>query len=144
MVRIDFAVGASERVAQACQTIWRQYLAGQRLVIYCPDEQRLDQVDKLLWALEDTAFVPHVRSHDPLASVTPVVLVQRELEASLGRLTTHTWLLNLAQDCPPSLGAVSRVLEIVSEDEQDKLAARARWSIYKNQGHDVRAHRLGA
>jgi hypothetical protein len=31
MARIDFAFGATERIAQACQTSLRQHLAGQQV-----------------------------------------------------------------------------------------------------------------
>jgi DNA polymerase-3 subunit chi len=34
------------------------------------------------------------------------------------------------------------VLEIVSEQEDDKAAARLRWAQYKADGHDLKAHRL--
>ena len=71
-------------------------------------------------------------------------MVQNNLDDALSKLREHTWLLNLSDDCPPNLGSVNRVLEIVSEDEDDKLAARARWSVYKTQGHELKAHRLGA
>ncbi len=144
MARIDFAFGAEQRLTQACQTVLRQYLAGQRVLVYCPDEQRLATFDRLLWAVEDTAFVPHVTSDSVHAASIAVVMVQNNLDDALSKLREHTWLLNLSDDCPPNLGSVNRVLEIVSEDEDDKLAARARWSVYKTQGHELKAHRLGA
>ena len=104
MARIDFAFGADQRLTQACQTVLRQYLAGQRIIVYCPDEQRLAQFDQLLWAVEDTAFVPHVKSEHTHAAAVAIVMVQNNLEEALSKCSQHTWLLNLSDDCPPSLG----------------------------------------
>ena len=60
MTRIDFAFGAPDRLRMACQVVRKRVLAGQRLVVYCKDGSRLAAFDRMLWAFDDTAFVPHV------------------------------------------------------------------------------------
>ncbi len=142
MARIDFAFGATEKIAQACQTTLKQYLAGHKLLVYCSDVRRLKAYDTKLWAVEPTAFVPHVMANDPLAEQTPIWLVSGDLEQALARAPAEAWLLNLDELCPPALGNTARVLEIVSEDEDDRVAARARWAQYKAAGHELKAHRL--
>lgn len=142
MARIDFAFGATEKIAQACQTTLKQYLAGHKLLVYCSDATRLKAFDTKLWAVEPTAFVPHVMATDPLAEQTPIWLVSSDLDQALARAPADAWLLNLDERCPPALGNTARVLEIVSEDEEDKTAARARWAQYKAAGHELKAHRL--
>ena len=142
MARIDFAFGATEKIEQACQTTLKQYLAGHKLLVYCSDAARLKAYDTKLWAVEPTAFVPHVMATDPLAEQTPVWLVASGLEQVLAHAPAEAWLLNLDEQCPPSLGNTARVLEIVSDDEEDKTAARARWAQYKAAGHELKAHRL--
>ncbi len=142
MARVDFAFGATEKLSQACQTTLRQYLAGQKLLVYCTQSARLNAFDQQLWAIEDDAFVPHVVSTDPEAASTPVVLVSSGLEQALATAPPEAWLLNLDDACPPTLGNVTRVLEIVSDDPDDKEAARARWRVYQAAGHDVKSHRL--
>jgi len=142
MARIDFAFGATEKIAQACQTTLKQYLAGHKLLVYCSDISRLKAYDTRLWAVEPTAFVPHVMATDPLAEHTPIWLVSSDLEQALARAPAEAWLLNLDELCPPALGNTARVLEIVSDDEDDKAAARTRWAQYKAAGHELKAHRL--
>jgi DNA polymerase-3 subunit chi len=142
MARIDFAFGATEKIAQACQTTLKQYLAGHKLLVYCSDAARLKAFDNKLWAVEPTAFVPHVMANDPLAEQTPIWLVSGDLAQALARAPAEAWLLNLDELCPPALGNTARVLEIVSEGEDDKAAARARWAQYKAAGHELKAHRL--
>lgn len=142
MARINFAFGATERIAQACQTTLKQYLAGQKMVVYCSDVVRLRQYDQKLWAVDEAAFVPHVWADDPLANSTPIVLVAKDLEQVLERSPPDTWLLNLDNACPPTCGALQRVLEIVSDEPEDKEAARQRWRTYQAAGHDLKSYSL--
>ena len=142
MARVDFAIGAADRVRQACQTTLRQFLAGQALVVYCRDPRRLRAFDEQLWSVDDAAFVPHVMADSPLAPATPVIMVADGLEAALALRAAPVWLLNLDDACPPSLDLVVRVLEIVSGDEEDKALARARWKAYQAAGHEVHSHTM--
>lgn len=142
MVRVDFAIGAPERVRQACHTTLRQFLAGRQLTVYCTNSRRLRAFDEQLWSVDDAAFVPHVMATDPLAPVTPVIMVADALQAALAQRQEPIWLLNLDDDCPPSLDRVVRILEIVSVDEEDKALARARWKAYQAAGHEVHSHTM--
>ena len=144
MVRVDFAVGAADRVRQACHTTLRQFLAGRQLTVYCSDPRRLRAFDEQLWSVDDTAFVPHVMAGDPLAPVTPVIMVANGLESALAHRVQPLWLLNLDDNCPPVLQGVARVLEIVSDHDEDKTLARARWKAYQAAGHDVRSHTMNS
>ena len=143
MARIDLAFGAKDRLEQACLTTHRQYQAGQRLLIISTKTETLRQLDALLWSRHDTSFIPHVWADDPLASSTPVVLAgPAHLEASVANASPNTWLLNLDDTCPTTLGKVERVLEIVSDHPDDKEMARARWRQYQSEGHTLKAHAL--
>lgn len=144
MARIDFAFGAGNKLSQACQTTLRQYLAGQKMVVFCSDASKLKAFDTQLWAVDDAAFVPHVMAGDPLASQTPIILTAGNLEQVIAQAPEQAWLLNLDDQCPPAVGHITRVLEIVSEDESDRAYARERWRLYKDAGHDLHAHRLPA
>ncbi|MCP1404986.1 DNA polymerase III subunit chi [Achromobacter insolitus] len=147
MMRIDFAFGAPDRLRTACQVVRKRYLAGQRLVVYCRDGARLAAFDRMLWAFDDTSFVPHVLANDPLAAETPVILTagdpqQAAAAAGQGEQPQPSWLLNLDTDCPPSFEAFERLLEIVSDDPEDKQAARQRWRTYQTAGHTPQSHDL--
>ena len=142
MARINFAFGATERISQACLTTLKQYLAGQKMVVYASDIARLRQFDQKLWAIDEAAFVPHVWADDPLASQTPIVLVNKDLARTLEGMSPDTWLLNLDDACPPTCGSLERVLEIVSDESEDKEAARQRWRSYQAAGHDLKSYSL--
>ncbi|MDZ5615507.1 DNA polymerase III subunit chi [Achromobacter xylosoxidans] len=146
MTRIDFAFGAPDRLRMACQVVRKRYLAGQRLVVYCKEGSRLAAFDRMLWAFDDTSFVPHVLANDPLAAETPVVLTAGDpwqaAQAAVADGQPQPWLLNLDDACPPGFDAFERLLEIVSDDPDDKQAARPRWRAYQGAGHTPQSHDL--
>ena len=142
MARIDFAFGAADKLSQACQTTRRLYLAGHTLLVFCSDRPQLKAFDQKLWAVDEAAFIPHVMAHDPLALTTPVILACENLTQVLGQIPADTWLLNLDEQCPPDTAALTRILEIVSDDDANKAQARVRWRAYQLAGHDLRSHRL--
>ncbi|HEU0230600.1 MAG TPA: DNA polymerase III subunit chi [Burkholderiaceae bacterium] len=146
MAHVDFAFGAPNRLRMACDVARKHYLAGHRLLVYCRDETVLARFDRLLWGFEPTAFVPHVRTGDPLEADTPVVLASSlplpgaTPESTVGAPGDDApWLLNLDPEVPPRVEQFARVLEIVSSHDADKQAARQRWRHYESSGHTLRA-----
>lgn len=146
MTRIDFAFGAPDRLRMACQVVRKRYLAGQHLVVYCTEGSRLAAFDRMLWAFDDTSFVPHVLANDPLAAETPIILTAGDpwqaAQAAVAGDQPQPWLLNLDDGCPPGFEAFERLLEIVSDDPDDKQAARQRWRVYQGAGHAPHSHDL--
>lgn len=141
MARIDFAFGVEHRLRAACDVVRKHYLAGRRVIVYTRDAQRLAYFDRLLWGFDPTSFVPHVRHDDPLAVTTAVVLTAESPVATREHASApDAWLLNLDLDCPPDADAFDRILEIVSNHEDDKAAARNRWRLYQAAGHTLHAH----
>src|SRR5690625_686704 len=142
--RIDFAFGAQHRLRTACYVTQKHYLAGHAIIIYTQDEQRLRRLDQRLWKFEPTAFIPHVYHQDADAVSAAIVLSSQDPSTLLvsRKDAQPPWLLNLDLACPPSYEQFQRILEIVSEHETDKQAARERWRQYQGAGHTVRAHKL--
>lgn len=141
MSRIDFAFGAPDRLRMACEVVRKHVAAGRKLVVYTQDEQRLAHFDRLLWSFDPTAFIPHVHADDALAPDTPVILTLQPPEPAKAEPGgEQPWLLNLDLQCPPGVEHFERVLEIVSNHDEDKQAARERWTRYKAAGHTVQGH----
>ena len=128
----------------ACLIARKRFLAGQRLVVYCADATRLTTFDRLLWAFDDTAFIPHVRADDPLVTATPIVLTAASPEQSRQAMGDGEppALLNLDDACPPDNSQFGQIMEVVSGSDDDKQAARQRWRHYQSQGHELKAHDL--
>ena len=52
-------------------------------------------------------------------------------------------LLNLAPDAPPAFERFERLLELVTPEEEDRRAARARHRFYRERGYRIADHDLG-
>ncbi len=137
MTEIDFAFSAPDRLKTACQIATKRHRAGQKLVVYCRDANRLKAFDQMLWALDDISFVPHVWADDPLAADTAIVMTTSE-----GATPHHQWLLNLDDAWPPIYTRFERLIEVVSNDPADREAARARWRFYQECGHTIARYDL--
>ncbi len=132
LTNIEFAFNAPHRLHAACKIAARRWSHAQTLVVYCADTSRLTQFDTLLWSFDDLSFVPHVWAQDPLAAQTPVLLTTAALA-----LPRFDLLLNLDDDCPPFFTQFKTVLEVVSQDADDREAARQRWRHYQQAGHAI-------
>ena len=128
MTRIDFAFGAPDRLRTACQVARKRTWRASAWWCIAATVPGWRPSDRMLWAFDDISFVPHVLANDPLAADTPVVLTASDpLKASEKLVQAgqpQPWLLNLDDECPPGFEGFERLLEIVSDEPDDKQAAR--------------------
>ena len=143
-MRVDFAFGADDRVVQAVRTSAKQVGRGIRLIVYCPDLQRADTYDRLLWSVDGTSFIAHDRLNEAVMGELAIYITDdRNWAQAASFLQAGSWLLNLHDQCPPLPNPAGRVLEIVSIDDTDRAHARERWRQYQQAGYVLHAHQLG-
>jgi DNA polymerase III subunit chi len=142
MTSIDFHFNTPDRLHYACRLVRKvinanQANATQPLAVFCSDEDRLNRFDQLLWGVSGADFLPHVRADDPQAPHTPILLLTKETP-----LHSHHLLLNL-DDAPPAFfPRFIRMLEVVSNDADDKEKARARFMFYRDRGYVLNKYDL--
>lgn len=139
MTRIDFYLNAGLKLQIACKIAAKAIQQRSRVLVFAPDEPVAREIDRLMWTLPSTGFLPHCMASDPLARETPV-LITRSIE-----LTPHDdVLLNLGEEAPAFFSRFRRLIEIVGQDEGDKASARARFRFYKDRGYELKHHVLGS
>ena len=132
MTKVDFYTGSDDKLRTACQLSQKAMQNGLRVLLHVPDESTADKLDKLLWHFPATAFLPHCRSNLPEAATIPVVIGQDEV------FHHSELLISLHNICLPFFSRFNRVIEIVSQDEEDALRGRERYLFYKNRGYELR------
>ena len=137
MTGIDFYFNAPDRLQVACRLAGKALSQKQRLLVYAPQPETASRIDKMLWTWPAIGFVPHCMAHDGLAAETPVLIATGEETPPGCEL-----LLNLGAECPPHFARFERLLEVVSADEEDKKAARARYRFYQERGYRIASHDL--
>lgn len=139
MTRIDFYLDADDRLAVACRLVAKALQQSLRVLMYAPDSEVANRVDRLLWTASATGFVPHCMVENRLAAETPV-LIARTADA----LPHDQLLMNLHDDWPPAFARFQRLVEVVSRDEEDKRRARGRYKFYRDRGYTINTHALTA
>ena len=139
MTTIDFYFNAEDRLQVACRLAGKAASQKKRLLIYAPQTDVAQRIDRMLWTWPAIGFIPHCLSDDALAQETPVLI---SVEAAAG--PSCEVLLNLSQDCPPHFERFDRLLEIVSREENDRQAGRARFKFYRDRGYAIQSHDLAS
>lgn len=138
MTSIDFYFNAADKLQVACRLAGKAVAQGKRLLIYAPQADTAQRIDRMLWTWQATGFVPHCGAKDALACETPVLIVSATDADAAGDV-----LLNLAAETPPAFERFERLLELASQDDEDRRAARARYKFYRERGYRIADHDLG-
>ena len=74
MTRIDFYFNADDKWQVACRLAGKAAAQQRRMLIYAPEPEAAQRIDRMLWTWPATGFVPHCAARDALAAVTPVLI----------------------------------------------------------------------
>lgn len=140
MSDVEFHTQAPEKLLYACRLL-RKAAASAARVLVTADAATLAQLDQQLWAFSSTEFVPHCFDDAPaqVLDSSPIVLTP-----ALPEKAEQTILLNLGSVVPAGFEQFARIIEIVSEDEDDKRQARSRWKHYAASGCQLSSHNTQA
>ena len=142
MTEIGFHFNVAAPAGYACRLIRKALRQGSPITITGP-RVALEGIDRELWALGPTEFVPHAWAADA-ASVparlhpTTAWLAPEPLDAPM-----QGALVNLGEAVPRGFESYHRLIEIVSADEGDRAAARERWKGYVGRGYAIVRHEVG-
>ncbi len=141
MTEVGFHFNVRDRTGYACRLLRKATRQGARVVVSAPAET-LAALDRELWSFDAVEFIPHVLLQGGAAlperlRATPVCLI----EDASGAPHLDV-LLNLGIEPAAGFESFARVIEIVSTDEADRLAGRARWKHYANRGYPIQRHEV--
>ena len=140
MTEIAFHFNVPDKLLYSCRLLRKAYLSGAKVVV-TGEPEVLAQLDQLLWSFSATEFVPHCRltAEAGTLAATPVLLAE-----SLTTLPHHGVLVNLGHGIPDQFERFERFIEVVTQDDDDRLAARSRWKHYADRGYTMKRHDLAA
>lgn len=138
MTEVLFYTRVEDRQQTACALTLKALARQMRVMMLTADAAATERLSRLLWSVPATGFLPHCRSEDRLASVTPVIVDHR-----IEPLVHDQVLINLRPEVPAVFSRFQRLVEIVGLDDEDKGAARERFRFYRDRGYEIRTHQLG-
>jgi DNA polymerase III subunit chi len=136
MTEIAFHFNVADRLLYACRLLRKARASGAQVAVIATPEV-LGELDQRLWSFSATEFIPHCRpGHSPGALVSRSVL----LVESPADCLHHGVLVNLGTQTPIEFEKFERLIEVVTEDSDERLAARVRWKHYAERGYVMRRH----
>jgi DNA polymerase III subunit chi len=134
---VEFHTGVADPLAFACRLLRKACRQGARVAVTAPPAV-LAALDERLWTFDAQSFVPHLRwtpARPAQAARTPIWLIEGEPPAA-----SPPVLVNLGAAPVAAAAAFERIIEIVSDDDEDRRAGRARWRAYEAQGLSITHH----
>jgi DNA polymerase III subunit chi len=143
MTEVSFHFNVPDRTEYTCRLLRKATRQGAKVVVTGPGDV-LSGLDRALWTFDPLEFIPHVmlRANQAAATrlhETPVWLLE---DASVS--LHHDVLLNLGHEAPAGFESFARLIEIVTTDEEDRVAARSRWKHYDSRGYTILRHEVSA
>lgn len=140
MTEVAFHFNAPDKLSYACRLLRKAVGSGARVVV-TGEAGLLRELDVALWTFSALEFVPHCRSSDAPATLaaSPVVL------ADAPRAAPHQQVLvNLGLPVPEGFERFERLIEVVTQEDEDRQQARQRWKHYADRGYAIVRHDLAA
>jgi DNA polymerase III subunit chi len=141
MTEVAFHFNVPDKVGYACRLLRKATATGAKVVVTgAPDVLRT--LDTELWTFAPLEFVAHCdasAANEDVLAASPVVL------AGAPRGAPHQEVLvNLGAGVPEGFERFERLIEVVTQDDEDRQRARARWKHYADRGYAITRHDLAA
>jgi len=134
MTRIEFIYNVKNKMEKSAELCEKALLKGHKLTIITQNETMSREVQNLLWQYSATSFLPNNMGNDIYANFSPILIH----ETSLNFLQDDV-LINLQMEPPTFYGRFRYLVELVGCDDEDKVAARARFRFYKERGYEIKS-----
>jgi DNA polymerase-3 subunit chi len=139
MARVDFHIlshaGNEPRARHACQLIEQLYQQKKPVFVRVENELAAKTMDDLLWSFRDQAFIPHELCTAGSPPSDPLINVLIGIDKPLG--TFQSTLINLSDSMPAQMEGVSHLIEVIDAEPVHKQAARERYKLYRDAGHQL-------
>jgi DNA polymerase-3 subunit chi len=139
MTRVEFFFNVPDKFSKIVELCDKAVGKGHQLTIFTQDELISNRLKQQLWQYSATSYLPSSQSTDSMSQFSPIVF-----NASGESLHQDDILINLQVEYPPFFSRFKYLVELVGEDETDKLAARLRYRFYRDRGYEVKSTDVSA
>lgn len=134
MTRVEFYFNVADKFEKTTDLCEKALAKRRQLTIYTQDEVMSDIVQRSLWQHSASSFLPNSKVDELVSQYSPIVI-----DSQGENLLQDDVLINLHSTQPLFFSRFRYLVELVSNDEADKAAARARFRFYKDRGYDVKS-----
>lgn len=138
MTRIEFYFNVADKQQAMVNLVQSALLKRRQVMLLAVDEQMASDVSRNLWQNKPESFLPNVKLNHLHDSATPVVIGLQGSDL-VNSLMQDDILINFTANESSVFSRFTQLIELVGKDEQDKLAARARFKFYRDRGYDIKS-----
>jgi len=140
---IDFYISESTdtsvRNLLACRLSEKACHSNLSAFMHTQTEQHCQEMDKLLWRFKEQSFIPHqLYAQETSANQSSPILIGHDIEPE----QNFDLLINLDNKIPSFFSRFNRVIEIVTNDEQQRELSRKHYTFYKDRGYIINTHNI--
>ena len=134
MTRVEFYFNVANKLDKTAELCQKALDKGRQLTIYTQDEAMSSQVQSHLWTYSNSSFLANSKIDESNNHFSPIVI-----DFDGQKLIQDDVLINLHNVQPIFFSRFRYLVELVSYDDADKAAARARFRFYKDRGYDIKS-----
>jgi len=143
MTSIDFYISESSesnvRDLLACRLSEKASHNKLATFIHTRTQQHSDEMDKLLWTYKKHSFIPHQLYNDvDVSQASQSILIGHDTEPE----TNFDLLINLDNQIPAFYSRFNRVIEIVTNQSEQRELSRKHYTFYKDRGYIINTHNI--
>jgi len=143
MTSIDFYICESTdtdiRNILACRLSEKACHSKLETFIHTQTNEHSEEIDKLLWTFKKQSFIPHqLYDHENPENQHQPILIGHDTEPE----KNFDLLINLDSNIPNFFSRFNRVIEIVTNDEEQRELSRKHYTFYKDRGYIINTHNI--
>lgn len=140
MTEVAFHFNVPQTLPYVCRLLRKAVNTGARVQVV-GNAALLADLDRDLWTFAPLEFVSHciASASTAMLEASSVVLTESVANPNLQQWPRQV-LLNLGEGVPEGYDRFQRLIEVVSYDAADRLAARHRWKLYAQAGLNLIRH----
>jgi DNA polymerase-3 subunit chi len=147
--QVDFYVLGSANLdarQMACRLAVMSWERGHRTLVVTESPDSASDLDNIMWEFPNSRFLPHnvpgsVGTGSEAVLISPVNELE-ELVMNDASLNDNCVVINLCSKALPDPNRFSRLLEIVPQQRDARLASREKYKFYRDQGIKPGSHEI--
>jgi len=119
---------SNTKIRRIVSTIQQHFLSGDSLIIFVPNKQAAEYIDKLLWRSPDDSFLPHIITEE--SCTDRVVITQATTNINNAKVA-----INLTPRTCAGNGSFEKIYELWDQTDGMKAQqSKVKMQQYKDQG----------
>jgi DNA polymerase III subunit chi len=138
MTRIEFYSNVADKQHLLISLIEKALFKHRQVTVLTENLKSATVVSDGLWQLQPASFLPHVMADHANAAKSPIIIAcKQNVAGQMDKVIQDELLINLTEREPQFFSRFTHLIEIVGNDESDKLNARQRYKFYRDRGYEI-------